>query len=196
MERGNDQYVTLQLYLQPLLKVKGSFDHLLPLIFFCASQMAQRVEESTCHCRRCKFNPWVRKIPWRRKWQPTPEFLPGKSHGQRNLAGYSPWGHKELDMTEQKDRERFSSVYLFPSLLPPDVNPARECILFAAEMHDQQKEVHKVKRGFPGGSDGKEPTFNAKDRDSICKLGRHLGEGDGYPLQYSCLENSMDTGTC
>ena len=47
-----------------------------------------------------RFNPWVRKIPWRRKWQPTPVFLPEKSHGQRSLAGYSPWGHKELDMTE------------------------------------------------------------------------------------------------
>ena len=42
------------------------------------------------------------KIPWRRKWQPTPVFLPGKSHGQRSLLGYySPWGHKELDMTER-----------------------------------------------------------------------------------------------
>ena len=47
-------------------------------------------------CRRCRFNPWVRKIPWRRKWQPTPVFLPGKSHGQRNLAGYRPWGHKRV----------------------------------------------------------------------------------------------------
>ena len=47
------------------------------------------------------FNPWVGKIPWRRKWQPAPVFLPGESHGQRSLAGYSPWGHKELDMAEQ-----------------------------------------------------------------------------------------------
>ena len=47
------------------------------------------------------FNPWVRKIPWRREWQPTPVFLPGKSHGQRSLVGYSPWVHKESDMTEQ-----------------------------------------------------------------------------------------------
>ena len=46
------------------------------------------------------FDPWVGKIPWRRAWQPTPVFLPGESHGQRKLAGYSPWGHKELDMTE------------------------------------------------------------------------------------------------
>ena len=43
------------------------------------------------------FDPWVGKIPWRRPWQPTPIFLPGESHGQRSLAGYSPWGGKELD---------------------------------------------------------------------------------------------------
>ena len=51
-------------------------------------------------CRRPGFNLWVRKIPWRREWQPIPEFLPGKSQGQRNLAGYSPWGCKESDTTE------------------------------------------------------------------------------------------------
>ena len=43
-------------------------------------------KESTCQFRRCEFNPWVRMIPWRRKWQPTPVFLPGRSHGQRSLA--------------------------------------------------------------------------------------------------------------
>ena len=47
-------------------------------------------------CRQLGFNPWVRKIPWRRKWQPTPAFLPGKSHKQRRLVGYSPWGHKRV----------------------------------------------------------------------------------------------------
>ena len=41
-----------------------------------------------------RFNPWIAKMPWRRKWQPTPVFLPGKSHGQKSLAGYSPWGRK------------------------------------------------------------------------------------------------------
>ena len=52
-------------------------------------------------CRRPGFNPWVRKIPWRRKWQPTPVPLPGKLHGQRSLVGYSPWGHRESDTTER-----------------------------------------------------------------------------------------------
>ena len=51
--------------------------------------------------RDAGFNPWVRKILWRRKWKPNPVFLPGKSHGQGSLAVYSPWGHKESDMTEQ-----------------------------------------------------------------------------------------------
>jgi len=45
------------------------------------------------------FDPWEGKIPWRRKWQPTPVFFPGKSLRQRGLAGYSPWGHQESDTT-------------------------------------------------------------------------------------------------
>ena len=55
-------------------------------------------KESACQSRRHRFNPWVRKIPWRRKGQPTPVFSPGKSHGRRSLlVTYSPWGHKESD---------------------------------------------------------------------------------------------------
>ena len=50
----------------------------------------------------------VGKIPWRRKWQPTPVFLLGESHGQRSLAGYSPWGRKELDRTERPTLSAFT----------------------------------------------------------------------------------------
>ena len=57
------------------------------------------VKNPICQCRRHGFNPRVRKIPWRRKWHPTPVFLPGKSHGQRSLVGYRPWGLKESDTT-------------------------------------------------------------------------------------------------
>ena len=53
-------------------------------------------KESTCQCKRHRFNPWVGTIPWRKKWQPTPLFLSGKSHEQRSLVGYSPWGHKRV----------------------------------------------------------------------------------------------------
>ena len=52
-------------------------------------------KESSCQCRRCMFNPWLGKILWRRKWQPTPVFLPGRSQGQKSLVGYSPWGCKD-----------------------------------------------------------------------------------------------------
>ena len=54
--------------------------------------------------KRPGFDPWVRKIPLRRKWQPTPIFLPGKSRGQRNLVGYNPWVTKESNMTKWLSR--------------------------------------------------------------------------------------------
>ena len=57
-------------------------------------------KESIYQCRRRGFDPRVGKIPWRRKWQPTPVFLLGKSHGQKNLVGYSSWGRRESDTTE------------------------------------------------------------------------------------------------
>ena len=53
-------------------------------------------KESTCQCRRYRFDPWFGKTPQRRKWQPSPVFLLGKSHGQRGLAGYSPWGSQRV----------------------------------------------------------------------------------------------------
>ena len=74
------------------------------IYYWCDSQVAQLGKESTCLCRRNRryeFSPWVGKIPWRGKWQPTPVFLPGKSRGQRSLVGYSSWGCKESDTTEQ-----------------------------------------------------------------------------------------------
>ena len=56
-------------------------------------------KESTCRCKRHRFDPWVRKISWRKKLQSTPVFLPGKCHEQKSLAGYSLWGCKESDTT-------------------------------------------------------------------------------------------------
>ena len=67
--------------------------------------LTQESNRDLLHCRRilyqlsyhgCRFNPWVRKIPCRRKWECTPVFLPGKSQGQRSLVGYSPWGHNRV----------------------------------------------------------------------------------------------------
>ena len=73
-------------------------------------------KESACECRRsrrCCFGPWVGKMPWKRKWQPAPVFLPGESHGQRSLAGCSPWGRKESDTTEATQHAHMlKSVYV------------------------------------------------------------------------------------
>ena len=60
-------------------------------------------KEPAYQCRRRKthgFDPWVGTIPRRKAWQPTAVFLPGESHGQKSLVGYSPWGRKESDTTE------------------------------------------------------------------------------------------------
>ena len=61
-------------------------------------------KEPTCHCsrhKRCRFDPWVRKTPWKRAWQPIPLFLPEKSHGQRGLVGYSPQNHESQTRLKQ-----------------------------------------------------------------------------------------------
>ena len=122
---------------------------------------------SCFQCGRPGFHPWVRKILWRRKWQPAPVLLPGKAHGQRTVVGYSPWGHKQSDTTE-----RLHSIYLY--------------MYVYIYTHTFM--------GFPGYSAGKESTCNAGDLGSIPGSGRSPGEGNGNPLQYSCLENSIDWG--
>ena len=63
---------------------------------YWVSLMAQQ-QSIRLQCRRYRFDPRVGKIPWRKKWQPAPVFLPGKSHAQRSWMGYSPWGRKESD---------------------------------------------------------------------------------------------------
>ena len=95
--------------------------------------------------------PGLGRSPGGGKWQPTPVFLPGESHGQRSLVGYSPWGCKELEMTER----------LTLSL-----------------------SLSKEKVGF----------FSPLIK--LFCLGRSPGEGNGNPLQYSCLENPMNGGAC
>ena len=67
-------------------------------------------------CRRRGFDPWVMTIPWRRKWQPTPVFLPGKPRGQRSLVGYSPQGYTESDMTEVTKQQQQNLTYSFYEL--------------------------------------------------------------------------------
>ena len=70
-------------------------------------------KESVCQCRWGKFDIWVGMISWSRKWQPTSLFLPGKSHAQRSLAGYSPWGHKSRIWLSTHSRIQHSTVKQF-----------------------------------------------------------------------------------
>ena len=84
---------------------------------FCLSQKGLprwlNGKESACQCsrhRRCGFNPWVGKIPWRRKWQPIPVFLPGGSHEQRSLAGCNLKDCKESDTAEQLGTRKTRSL--------------------------------------------------------------------------------------
>ena len=74
-----------------------------------ASQVAlvvKNLSTNTGDARRCRFDLWLGKVLWRRKWQPTPVFLPGKFHGQMSLAGYSSWPCKELDATEHAQKHK------------------------------------------------------------------------------------------
>ena len=73
-------------------------------------------------CGEPRFDSWVRKIPWKREQLPTPVFLPGESHGQKSLAGYSPWGCKQLDTIELH--------FHFHSILP--VSPSKSWIRYIA----------------------------------------------------------------
>ena len=86
-----------------------------------------RGKEPACQCRRCRrqrFDPWVRKIPWSGKWQPTPVFLPGEFHGQRSLVGYSPQSRRELDMTEHMHAHTSDlEVKAFHDVAGPSVQP-------------------------------------------------------------------------
>ena len=93
------------------------------------------VVKTQCQCRRRRFDPRVGKIPWRRQWQPTPVFLPGKSHGQRRLAGHSPWGHRQSDVTQRLNNNKIKNrLGTAPQVLPPvktvSFNHAVVCFLF------------------------------------------------------------------
>jgi len=77
-----------------------------------------------------RFDPWVSKIPWRRKWQPTPVFLTGKSHGQRSLAGYSEKGCKQSDATEHTEpKPLFETNKQRQQLFSPHMDPKKYCLI-------------------------------------------------------------------
>ena len=114
-----NHYYYMVLANPPLINqlVMGSMEHSVPESTFCMNTQDGKTRHSKIYffmslslnglpydvgiCRRPQFSLWVGKILWRRKWLPTPIVLSGDSYGQRSLAGYSPWSHKEWDTTEQ-----------------------------------------------------------------------------------------------
>ena len=83
------------------LAVISQSKHFLPPPLSPFSSLVAQWLRICCNAGGPGFNPWVGKIPWRRAWQRTPVFLPGEFHGQRSLAGYSPWGCRESDRSER-----------------------------------------------------------------------------------------------
>ena len=114
-------------------------------------------KESPCQCRICGFHPWVKKISWRRKWQPTPVFLPGKSHVQRNSVSYTPWGQKELDTTKEQQKElRLNLLSLHPTdssylnrYLSILLKNQRERFLLACFLHSLPSFLHYTSIWLP-----------------------------------------------
>ena len=138
-------------------------------------------KEPTCQLRRCnrlEFNPWVRKIPWRRPQQLTPISLPGEFHGQRSLAGYSPWGCKELEMTEELTHFIRPQDWKTSVFIPiPKKGNAKECsialishsskvmlkILQARLQQYMNRELPDVQTGFRKGRGTRDQIANPLD---------------------------------
>ena len=106
-------------------------------------------KEPACQCKgykKCKLSAWVGKIFWRRKWQPTPVFLPRESYGQRNLVGYNPRGRKESDMTEVTEDAHREHIYQLSSvaqLCTTLCNPM-DCSTLGFAVHHQLLSLFKL----------------------------------------------------
>ena len=134
-------------------------------------------------CRRPGLDRWVRKIPWRREWQPTPVFVPGEFHGQSRLVCYSLWACKVSHDWATNTHFSNSDVKGSRSVMSDSLRPYG---LYA------YKVPLSMEISFTCGSAGKESACSAGDLGLITGLGRSPGEGKGYSLQYSGLENSRD----
>ena len=157
-------------------------------------------------CGRLRFEPWVGQIPWRRKWQPTPVFLPGKSRGQRSLAGYSPLGCKELDVTHQLNNDRNPCLLIRHLWCTRD---HMQCFVCTASFNPHNLGIsekamapHSSTLAWkipwmeePGRLQSMGSLRVGHDWATLLSLSC-IGEGNGNPLQCSCLENPRDRGVC
>ena len=172
-------------------------------------------KEPTCRsCRRRRFDPCVGEIPWRRAGQPTLVFLPGESHGQRSLVGYSPWGRKESDTTEAgMHTHTWSShqYHIITIIIPPPpschrlhlTSPPREGLESKLEVSWNKKfcfQTAETTLAWLSALPACPTHFKTHSHVSqflkvylfIYQYWYWPGEGNGNPLQYSCLGNPMD----
>ena len=119
---------------------------------------------------------------WRRQWHPTPVFLPGKSHGRQSLVGSSPWGRKELDMTE-----RLNFHFSLLCIGEGNGNPLQSSCL------ENPRDEGAWWAAIYGVAQSRTQLKRLSSSSSSSSRNSH-GEGNGTPLQYSCLENPMDRG--
>ena len=142
-------------------------------------------KEPACQSGRPKrrgFDPWVWEIPWRRAWQLTPVFLPGESHGQRSLVGYSPWGCTESDMAE---------VTWHACTSPMN---SLEIFFSSGEGNGTPLQCSCLENPMDGGAWWAAVYGVAKSQTQLSNFTftfslSCIGEGNGNPLQCSCLEN-------
>ena len=124
------------------------------------------------------FDPWVRKIPWRRKWQPIPVFLPGESPLTED-----PGRLQFIESQSWTQLKRLSTDH-YKTVIGQRVFSNKSHFIFAVMLN----------LDFPGDSAVKNPPANAGDLGSLPGSGRSSGEGNGNPLQCLCLENPIGKG--
>ena len=107
---------------------------LLPVTWKLSGSVVKNLLAMQETCRRCGFDPWVGKILWRGKWQPTPVFLPGESHGQGSLVGCRLWGRTESDTTEATQQQSTSCIVIH--------------IIFCGETHYKMLILVRIPVGF------------------------------------------------
>ena len=112
-ESDMTERLSLSLYIWKILSTPKILKLIQGLPWWLCGKKKKK-KKTNCQCRRPGFDPWVRKIPWRRKWQPSPVFLSGKSHGQRILVGYSPWGLKRVrhDLATKQQQHQIEEATL------------------------------------------------------------------------------------
>ena len=114
------------------------------MIYYFQTSLVVRWERICLQCRRPWFDPWVRTILWRREWLPTPLSLPGESHAQKSLAGYSPWGQKEHDRTEQLILSLIEGIREYLKGPQKGTETERKCRLGALRLLESKNGVFRV----------------------------------------------------